>query len=256
MTLRLDDLIRIAMDAAGITAGTWNLLSEALKDDASMNQIMREDWRKKPRDSEEAIRDYYRESNIWFMNTFNHGVGGLLRISEGGPPPSLSPWQKTFTEDFRISGPVLDYGGGLFNDSWPLVLLGYDVALAEVRGPVTKFLKLFRDTLDSACRKSVGIVEVDSDFPIEGTYGGATCFEALEHLFRPVEFTRHLHEHLAPGSPFAFSASFGDTPHAPYHVAKNAFLGNDSTLATTLEEIGFRPHWKDRSNHIQVWRRP
>jgi len=250
-----DVLVHLALDVTKMTRSRWDLLLDVMKDDAAMNCIMREEWHAKPRDSEEAIREYYRESDIWFINTFNHGVGALVRLVEEKEPPPLTPWQKTFTGDFKISGPILDYGGGFFNDSWPLILSGYEVVIAEVRGPVTELLKRYRDLMEPAIRSKIGVVEVDTDLPIKETYRGAVCFEVLEHLLYPVEFVYHLREHLATGSPFAFSVSFGDTPHAPYHVARNAALGNEKVFASKLGEAGFRQHWKDEQGyHLQIWK--
>ena len=258
MSVSMEDLIQLALDTTGMTRLKWDLLSDAAKNDAAMNKVMREEWHSKPRDSEAAVREYYEKSDIWFLNTFGHGAGALLRLSEEGvTPPQLSPWQKTFVSDFKIPGPILDYGGGFFNDSWQLALSGYEVVLAEVRGPVTEFLKRYRNLVKLSLRSLIGVLEVDADLPLKGTYYGAACFEVLEHLLYPVEFTRHLYEHLAPGAPFAFSVSFGDTPHAPYHVAKNASFGNDGAWSSQLEKVGFRPYWKDEQNpHFQVWRRP
>jgi len=251
--LILDDFIEIALEVTGMTRARWEFLSRTMRDDAAMNRIMREDWGKKPRDSEEAVREYYRESKIWFLNTFNNGVGGLLRLSQGGSP-SLSSWHERFIHDFKVGGPILDYGGGLFKDTWPFILLGCSVSVAEVRGPVTEFLKRCLSLLGITDRARV--IEVDSDLPIKEMYHGAVCYETLEHLVDPVGLTKHLHEHLIQGAPFAFSVSFGDTPHAPYHIARNAPLGNADVWPSKLKDIGFFPFWKDeQGQHLQIWRR-
>lgn len=249
-----EDLLTLALDTTGITKKRWDLLAEAFKDDAEMNRIMREEWHSKPRDSEQRIREYYRDSDIWFLNTFNHGFEALLHLANAGGPTTLEPWQRILVEDFKITGPILDYGGGLFKDSWPLVLSGYEVALAEVRGPVTAFLMRYLEMIAPSIRTLLRVVEVDEDLPIHGMYHAAISFETLEHLLNPLEFVQHLREHLAPGAPFAFSVSFGDVPHAPYHVAKNAGLGRDDLWGIKLQELGFRPHWKGL-NHFQIWRR-
>ncbi len=251
-----EDLLDLALKVTGMTGDRWKVLLEASKNDAAMNLVMREEWHSKSRDSEGAIREYYRNSDIWFLNTFGHGLGALLKLAQAGAPPPLAPWQKVLVQDFKISGPILDYGGGFFNDSWPMVLSGYKIALAEVRGPVTEFLKRFRDELNTEVKNNLLIVEVDEDFPIKEMYQAAVSFETLEHLLNPLEFVRHLHDHLDSGAPFVFSVSFGDTPHAPYHVAKNAALGEMKVWGSKLQEIGFRPYWEDKSNnHFQIWRK-
>lgn len=254
MTVTREELVDLALEVTGMTRARWNILSETLKDDAAMNRIMRDDWFRKPRDSEEAIREYYRESDVWFLNTFSHGAGTLLQMSEGAPV-LLSPWQKAFTVGFPIhSGSILDYGGGFLNDTGPLVLAGYRIVLAEVRGPVTEFLKRYVGL--AGLQSHVGVVEVDADFPIKDTYHGVVCFETLEHILRPADLARHLTEQLVHGGPFAFSVSFGDTPHAPYHIAKNAQLGNGRIWADKLMEMGLTPYWEDeRINHFKIWRR-
>lgn len=253
MSLTLNGLVELALQTTGMTRERWDSLSSAMHSDASMNQVMRDDWNAKPRDSEAAIREYYRESDIWFLNTFNQGVGALLSLVQGSVP-YVSPWQKAFLMEFNPVESILDYGGGFLKDSWQFISSGRKVALAEVRGPVTSFLSEFVKL--AGLVGQVEILSVDEDLPLKGTYRGAVCFETLEHLLRPVELTRHLHEHLAPGSPFAFSVSFGDAPHAPYHVAQNAPFGDGKVWSAQLEEIGFRRRWRDeQGQHIQIWER-
>lgn len=253
--MTIEDLTNIALEVTGMTKARWSELSEAMKSDATMNMVMKEEWNAKPRDSEEAIREYYRESEIWFMNTFNHGVGALVGLASGAAAP-LAPWQTAFVSAFVTSGlsqKILDYGGGLLKDSWPLVSAGHHVTLAEVRGPVTTFLSLYRNL--AGLRHRFEVLEVDSDLPIKETYDGVICFETLEHLLEPVALTGHIHEHLRPDGPFAFSVSFGDTPHAPYHVAKNAALGSGRAWFDQLDVIGFRPYWWEDGKSLHVWRR-
>src|SRR5574339_51990 len=144
MTTTAEDLIRIALEVTRMTRSRWDELSEIMKSDATMKLVMREEWNTKPRDSEEAIREYYRESAIWFLNTFNHGVGALVGLANGANP-GLSLWQRAFVSSLGGgSKKILDYGGGLLNDSWPLIAAGYRIVLAEVGGPVTQFLLQYR----------------------------------------------------------------------------------------------------------------
>ena len=133
------------------------------------------------------------------------------------------------------------------------LLAGRSIHLAEVKGPVTDFMKRYR-TL-AALEGRLEIIEVDSDTPLTEAYSGIVCFETLEHLFKPVEMIEHFHEHLETGYPFAFSVSFGDTPHAPYHVAQNAHLGDPRVFEEKLKAIGFGPYWKSTENHFQIWRK-
>ena len=247
-----EDLVRLALDVTGLTEERWNDLLETLKDDASMNRVMREDWARSPRESEEAIREYYRESDIWFANTWSHGVGALLGMAKFDWPAQLRPWQKRFVQDFKIQGRILDYGGGFFNDTYQLVTHGFRVSVAEVKGPVTEYLKRYRAL--AKLEDHVEVVEVNGDFPLSETYHGVACFETLEHLLKPLDMVSHFHDHLDAGQPFALSVSFGDTPHAPYHVSRNARLGDEKVFSEELEKIGFRSHWKGSENHQQIWR--
>ena len=247
-----DDLVRLALEVTGLSEARWNALQETLKDDASMNAVMREDWKQASRESEEAIRKYYRSSEIWFANTWNHGVGALLEMAGFGWPGQLRDWQERFIRDFKIQGKILDYGGGFFNDTYRLVTNGFRVTVAEVKGPVTEYLKKYRAL--AKLEDHIDVVEVDSDLPIHEVYSGVVCFETLEHLLKPLDMVQHFHSSLPTGQPFAFSVSFGDTPHAPYHVARNARLGNEKVFSEELERIGFRSHWKGSENHSQIWR--
>lgn len=254
MSLKKEDLIELSLEATGMTRARWDELAEILKDDAAMNAIMRGEWWAAPRDSEDSIREYYRKSDIWFANTFNHGYNALLSMA-AGDSRGLDGWRGEFAELLGGSGgEILDYGGGIFKDSWPLVMAGYRVDVAEVAGPVTEFLKKYIAL--SGVRDRLGVVEVGSATPLTKTYRGIICFETLEHVLCPVELTKHLHEHLIKGGPFAVSASFGDTPHAPYHVAKNTYLGDETTWRRTLSGIGFTPHGRDVENmNRYIWRK-
>jgi 2-polyprenyl-3-methyl-5-hydroxy-6-metoxy-1,4-benzoquinol methylase len=236
-----------------MTRDRWDVVYGFFKSDQEMNRAMREEWHSKPRDSEEAIRDYYRESETWFINTFNHGLGALLALASG-EPPTESTWRREFSS--ALSGSrktVLDYGGGLLNDSWPLVAAGHRVEIAEVRGPVTDLLERF--ILIEGLEKKIGVVRVESDTPISGTYDGAVCFETLEHLLYPEKFSAHLHEHMKAGAPFVFSATFGAPEHAPYHVASNAHLGDEREWAKALSRAGFSPYWSDpNGDGKRIWK--
>lgn len=250
--MNVADLLELAQYATGMTKKIWDDLSDAVRSDAEMNRIMKRDWNEKPRDSEEAIRDYYRNSNAWFINTFNHGHMALLSMASGAKG-TLAPWQTKFVEMMGVGGAVLDYGGGFFKDSWPLYDRGYRVDVAEISGPVTTFLKTFLAAANLADKFK--IVEVDSETPITDMYQGICCFETLEHVQHPEALTAHLHRHLRPGGPFAFSATFGAPEHAPYHVASNAHLGEWKVWSAVLRKIGFSPSWDDpEGSSIRIWR--
>ena len=253
MTVTKEDLIRVALDVTGMTQADWDALMEEMKSDARMNRIMKEDWERKPRDSEEAIREYYRTSNIWFVNTWNHGVGALLSMA-AGQRGDLVGWCRKFAETLKTPGArILDYGGGFFKDTWPLATAGYKVDVAEVRGPVTEFLKRF--AVLAQLESKLGVVEVDSETPVKDTYHGVVCFETLEHVLRPAALTEHLHQHIRPGGPFAFSVTFGAPEHAPYHVASNAPLGEWPVWEAILKKIGFTPAWEDPAGtSAKIWR--
>jgi len=249
----MEDLVNLALEVTGMTRERWNFLFEEMKSDAKMNLIMKQDWNAKPRDSEEAIREYYRTSDIWFINTFNHGAGALAAMA-AGDRGDLPGWSREFAKGLRMpGGKILDYGGGFFKDSWPLAMSGYKVDVAEVEGPVTKFLKRFLSITGLESR--IRVIEVGSETPLRDTYHGVICFETLEHLLHPEKLTEHLYQHLNPGGLFAFSVTFGAPEHAPYHVASNAPLGNADVWAAIMKKIGFTHYWDDPSgNATKIWR--
>lgn len=253
MNVTADDLYNLALQATGMTSGQWQSLAREMQSDATMNQIMKRDWNAKSRDTEEAIREYYRSSEAWFINTYNHGYGALLSMAASARP-DLAPWCRKLAETMQApGGKVLDYGGGFFKDTWPLASAGYHVAVAEVKGPVTRFLKSFISA--AGLDKKFSVIEVDSETPITDLYDGIVCFETLEHLLRPEALTLHLHQHVKPGGPFAFSVTFGAPEHAPYHVASNAPFGEWRVWAAVLEKVGFTPLWEDpNGTSIKIWR--
>lgn len=252
MTITAERLLALALDSTGMDRARWDLLLESLKDDAEMNRVMREDWKEKPRDTDEAVREYYRESGIWFVNTWSHGIGALVALAKMDAQPPLSPWQTAFLKELG-AGPILDYGGGFFKDTWPLAAAGHSVSVAEIEGPVTRFLRQYITLAGLEGR--LGIVEVRSETPVSETYGGVVCFETLEHVRGPVDLAKHLHDHLRPGGPFAFSVSFGAPSHAPYHIAHNSRLGDPEVWSNELRKIGLIPCWKDDLSSIAIWKK-
>ena len=249
----MQELTDLAIDVTGMGRARWDSMCEAMKSDQEMNRIMREEWHSKPRDSDEAIREYYRSSNIWFVNTFLHGAGALVALARGDHG-DLSPWAREFAGVLRSpGGRILDFGGGFFKDSWPFVAIGYKVDVAEVAGPVTAFLKLFIEK--AKLEKKIGVVKVESESPLTSTYDGVISFETLEHLKNPEQLAAHLHLHIKKGGLFAFSATFGAPEHAPYHVASNAPLGNADVWAQVLSKIGFSHLWSDpNGGGTRIWK--
>ena len=248
------EILDLAVEVSGMTKDRWDLVSKSFASDQEMNQVMREEWHSKPRNSDAAIRDYYRESGIWFINTVNHGLGALLALAGRQLPGSSVGWEREFSGVLGGAGKtVLDYGGGLFKDSWPLVAAGHRVEVAEVFGPVTDLLEKF--ILAEKLQEKLGVVRVESETPITKIYDGAVCFETLEHLLHPKELSAHLHQHLKKGAPFAFSATFGAPEHAPYHVTSNAHLGNEWEWSGVLSGIGFSPYWSDpNGGGAKIWK--
>lgn len=246
-----NDLVEMALKATGMTRETWDRLNVTMQSDADMNKVMREEWHASPRASEEAIREYYRKSDIWFVNTFCHGKGALLNLGNKSAS-NLLQWHKEFIQILPGTY-VLDYGGGFFNDTWQLIQNGEMVTQAEVEGPVTTFLKAFieKTSLSSIAR----VLEVKSAAPIIASYDGITCFETLEHVLDPVGLAKHLVDHLRPGGPFAMSVSFGAPEHAPYHVASNAPLSDPKVWEGHLVSMGLEKVWAAQDSHRTIWRK-
>lgn len=249
-----DDLVELALSSTGMSRPRWNSLTEAMKDDAAMNRIMKEEWNLKPRDSDDAVIDYYRKSDIWFINTLQHGWKALLALAHRDIsfiPDHL--WFQVFMLHLSPGDTVLDYGGGFWNDTARLALSGYRVVQAEIDGPVSKFLSTFAATIQM--EDKLAVLPVNSGFPLRETYQGLACFETLEHLLSPRKFTEHLRDHLAPGKAFALSVSFGSPEHAPYHVASNEPLGREGVWFREMQDMGFEHLFSATDCHKQVWRK-
>jgi 2-polyprenyl-3-methyl-5-hydroxy-6-metoxy-1,4-benzoquinol methylase len=252
--MNFEELSEFARSFIKTTKEEWLVLFETLKDDAAMNAIMKREWLDKPRDSDQAVIEYYRNSKIWFVNTFNHAYRALLALANrdsGGL--SREVWHQFFESELSPGDRILDYGGGFWSDTAILALDGWHVTQAEVMGPTTDFLTAFVNV--TGTQKNLQVLPVDSGFPILESYDGITCFELLEHLLHPKEFTIHLRDHLKSGKPFASSVSFGAPEHAPYHVASNAPLSHEHVWTNTLWEMGFEQIWAPRGSHRRIWRK-
>jgi hypothetical protein len=250
----LKELSEFARSSIRMSREEWDSLREILKDDAAMNRLMKKEWFEKPRDSDQAVMDYYRESKIWFMNTFNHGWLALLALADRNPSMiSRQEWLRIFESNLSPGDQVLDYGGGFWNDTALMALDGWTVVQAEVDGPTTRFLSEFTRWI--RMEDQLKVFPVNSSFPLQEIYGGVACFELLEHLLYPKAFAEHLRNHLAPGKPIGLSVSFSAPEHAPYHIASNEPLGRDDNWWAIMKEMGFDHLWTATDSHRQVWRK-
>lgn len=259
MKITDEELTTMALEASSMKRETWNRLMETMKTDAEMNKVMKADWKTRNRETEGSIRDYYRHSDIWFVNTFCHGKGALMKLADPdwtAAASELQTWHREFMAFYpgNVGGQrILDYGGGLWNDSWPLILSGFKVTQAEIRGGVTNLLKTFIDR--AGLQHHASVLAVDSDMPVHDQYDGILCFETLEHVLKPVELTQHLVNHLRSGGVFAMSTSFGAPEHAPYHVASNAYLSDRKVWCDKLESMGLKKVWVAADEHRHIWRK-
>lgn len=252
--MKMEELARMAMDALEVSRDEWFRFWEAQRDDGEMNRIMKADWDAAPRDSAEAIIDYYRTSKMWFVNTFSHGYRSCLALINNDPSMlAVSDWQLVFKQYLPKGNSIIDVGGGFWNDTALFALDGYPITQAEIEGPVTRMLEMVKAS--SPCKQYLNILPVESEFPLKGVYYGIVCFEMLEHLLNPKAFTEHLRDHLTGGSPLALSVSFGAPEHAPYHVASNEPLGREGVWNKEMEDMGFTKMWKASDAERSVWRK-
>ena len=142
--MNFEELSEFARSFVKVSKEEWSTLFETLKDDAAMNLIMKNEWVSKPRDSDQAVIEYYRDSKIWFVNTFNHAYRALLSLANRNAADlSREVWHQFFVSELSPGDRILDYGGGFWNDTAILALDGWNVTQAEVLGPVTDFLTAF-----------------------------------------------------------------------------------------------------------------
>lgn len=252
--MKTEELTQMAISALEVSREEWFKLWEAQSDDAAMNRIMKKDWEAAPRDSAEAVIDYYRTSKMWFVNTFSHGYRACLALINNDPSLlGSADWQVVFKQYLPKGNPIVDLGGGFWNDTAMLALEGYPVTQAEIEGPVTRMLEMVKGS--SPVKQYLKILPVETEFPLTGIYYGVVCFEMLEHLLDPEAFTKHLRDHLNGGGPLALSVSFGAPEHAPYHVAANEPLGREGVWQKKMEDMGFTKMWKAEGGERFIWRK-
>lgn len=249
-----NEVLDLLSQASGVPVDEIRRLWKIIQtDDAEMNRLMKADWNQSPRKTPEEIRKYYETSVVWLANEWNHGRTSLMALAsdDGG---SLSPgeWISTFTQDLPRGGSILDYGGGLWNTTASLVFSGYRVTQAEIKGPVTRFLRAFRERVPKG--ELLQVLDVDTEFPVADVYDAVVCFEVLEHLLRPKEFVKHLYDHLRPGGTLAVSTSFSEPEYAPYHMHAN--LAIPGVWNKVMGDVGFRIRHVCSDSPRWIWVKP
>lgn len=227
----------------------WEELITVTGDDAEMNRRMREEWFSKSRQDPYSVRNYYSESDTWLANTLKYRRC-LVNAVTFSPQP-LESWQIEFVK-YTSGKEILDFGSGCLNDSWKLVTNGYRLSMAEVAGPLTKIAENY---VRSVGNTNISVIAVSEEFPIRNTYDGIICLETLEHVKNPQAVLKHLVDHLQSGGPLAMSVSFGDTPHAPYHLAELAPFGATGVWDDYSRSIGLDLVYEHPASSMKIWRK-
>jgi 2-polyprenyl-3-methyl-5-hydroxy-6-metoxy-1,4-benzoquinol methylase len=226
----------------------WSDLIQEISDDALMNQKMRTEWHNKSRDSHQSIRQYYIESDTWLAQSLKYREC-LINIAVMDRIELDQARHIKFTSFLKPNSKILDYGGGFFNDSWQLAITGHHIELAEIDGPISRIVSSFIKETDC---KHVSVLPVTTDYPLTSMYDGCICLETLEHIKNPDVLLKHMIDHLRPNSPLAMSVSFGDTSHAPYHIAELAHWGTPGVWDNKTMSYGMVLEYQDATS-LRVW---
>ena len=200
-----------------------------------------EEWQERPRDSSDALTDFYNTTHSW---SFDHIWAAYLQ-AKGAVYPAAVVAARTITRAARTLR-CLDFGSGVGDMAHLLGALGHEVDLADV----SKTLLAFSRYRLERRQQPAGYIDLNDARLEPGRYDVAIAKDVLAHVpdFRAT--VTMLHQSLRPGG--LLLTNFDTRPASP----ENAWhlYADDIPLRRTLENIGF-VQLENLSSRLFVYRR-
>lgn len=192
-------------------------------------ELSREEWLARPRDSVEALTDFYLTTTSWNFDLLWYAY--LQSEGYGFPAPVMIA---RFVRQQRVTeGTHLDFGSGVGVTSQLFRRLGFDSDLADISTPLLEFarFRLDRRTED------VKYIDLNNEHLAVGRYDAITAIDTLVHVPDLAATAKELRAALRPGG-WLF-ANFDVRPK----TEENAWhlYDNDLRLRWTVQRAGFEP---------------
>lgn len=195
------------------------------------------EWRARPRDTREAIRDYYdSDAHIVLQDLFGGAWG------DGG--------NALFDLGVEISArTLLDFGCGAGNFGRSCLSAGAVVSFADISPRILAGVRLMCEARSHGVRT----FEHNDELPVDA-FDIVVTTDALEHVMDPPTVLARLILALRPGGLFYQTTFFGGHDLAPYHLPEN-YRYSDEWLglceAAGLVRVSPRPG----TRHDGLWRK-
>jgi SAM-dependent methyltransferase len=200
-----------------------------------------EEWQVRPRDSNDALTDFYNTTHSW---SFDHIWAAYLQ-AEGSVYPAAVVAARTIPRSIRTLR-CLDFGSGVGDMAHLLGALGHEVDLADV----SKTLLAFARYRLERRQQQAGYIDLNDAELEPGRYDIVVAKDVLAHVpdFRAT--VTMLHRSIRPGG--LLLTNFDTRPASP----ENAWhlYADDIPLRRTLQGIGF-VQVENLSSRLFVYRR-
>jgi 2-polyprenyl-3-methyl-5-hydroxy-6-metoxy-1,4-benzoquinol methylase len=140
----------------------------------------------------------------WFRNNDKY-IFELSDVHSRLPKQKIVKHTIKTLKKFNIKS-VLDYGGGIGEESILAAKNGLQSAMADLPALTFEFAK-WRAKHHQV---EVEFVEIKDDQPLKNNYDAITCFEVLQHLYRPDIIAKHLISHINPKGLFVITTRFNN----------------------------------------------
>lgn len=223
----MNELARTFVDLGYLSAETvagWRRLlleGDVQPGGAEWDQVLAAEWRKRARETAEAIRDYY-DSDCHLV--FQDHMGGAWASSLPSELVGMDLHGKR----------VLDYGCGAGRDGRATLALGAEATFVDTAPRLLAGIK----AMCAAHGYAVATLRDDESLP-SAFFDFAVCVDAFEHLLKPAAALERIVTSLKLGGRLFQKAFFGTHDLAPYHLPEN--LHYDAEWVALCEGAGLRP---------------
>ena len=236
----------LVLDEWGID--TWELdsLVALARNNDEYHCQNREIWNRSPRDSEDAVSDFYR-------GNMKYSAEMLYKLPLDKEVSTKDFWADDYILDtVKMMAPnryILNYGCGFGNEGFCLYNAGHHVLMVDIDAPHSRVVS--RVVQMAGDRKlEFQFVRGDKNSMPRRYYHVIACNQVMEHLWDPIATLEWFHKRLFPNGYLLAGCFFDDGDgRFPWHLKHNNVFGNTEYWLDCVERTGFC------REDVNVWRR-